>query len=273
MFCPASTGGSGNYVMEESSPAQPQGGRPQQVPLTLTFGDDTSPASFRAFHAHYYTLVKEANVMRGVSVWSKPDYCAVMLRLELRGATASYVEQQVQLYADLGKNDTTILDRLSSRFITADAIEIRILRFEEAAQLPGEGLSDFMTRLQQLAGQAFAKEPADVVRKRVVWRFLDGIRDKEIRSQIIKEKWMENDETAKSFAAVMKIAESAQFNKSATSATGQQRVHQGISSTALVTAGHAHNSLVVQEFPESPGQAAAIRRSTAPSINPSSLPS
>lgn len=77
--------------------------------------------------------------MRGVSVRNKPDYRAVMLRLQLRGTMAAYVEHLVQLDPDLGNDDTVILDRLSSRYITADAIEIRILRFEETTQLHGEG--------------------------------------------------------------------------------------------------------------------------------------
>lgn len=240
--------------------------RPQEVPLSLTFGDDTSPAAFRSFHTHY-NLVKEANIMRGVTVWTKPDYRAVVLRLQLRGSTAAYVEQQVQLDAEWGRNDTNILDCLSSRFITAEAIEIRILHFEEAAQSPGEGLSDFMTRLQQLAAQAFAKEPSDIVRKRVIWRFLDGIRDKEVRLHIIQEKWMENDESAKSYSAVLKIAEAALSAKNATSATGQAK-----SATVNVEVAQAtverNDEAPVMINRGAPGQVAAVRQSTPSTPTP-----
>ena len=72
--------------MPDTTPV-PATSRPQEVPLTLTFGDDTSPAAFRAFNTHY-TLVKDANLKRGVTVWDTPDYRAAMVRLQLRGSTA-----------------------------------------------------------------------------------------------------------------------------------------------------------------------------------------
>lgn len=246
-----------------ATPPDPAPSRPQEVPLTLTFGDDTSPATYRAFNTHY-NLVRDANIFRGVAVWQQPSYRAVMLRLQLRGPTATYVEQQAQLDAEWGKDDSKILDCLSARFITADAIEIRILHFEEAVQLPGEGLSDFMTRLQQLAGQAFAKEPTDIVRKRVIWRFLDGIRDKEVRLHIIKEKWMKDDETAKAYATVLKMAESALSTKNATFATGQMRVATGGGHTAQVVEGQANDDATVATIHEPPRTIAAARRAVPP---------
>lgn len=106
-----------------------------------------------------------------------------------------------------------------------------------------------MTRLQQLAVQAFAKEPTDIVRKRVVWRFLDGIRDKEVRLHIVKERRVENDETAKSFAAVLRLAESSHSTKSATSATGQLKLPAVSGETAQVTAGRYDDRLPVAETP------------------------
>lgn len=162
-----------NFTMPNSTP-EPAASRPEEIPLTLTFGDENSPAVYRAFNT-YFALVRDANIIRGATGWTKADYRAVMLRLQLRGSTVAYVEQEAQLDAGWGKDDTRILKRLSSRFFTADANEIRILHFEEATQLSGEDLSNFMTRLQQLAGQAFAKEPGDIVRKRVIWRFLGSV--------------------------------------------------------------------------------------------------
>ncbi|KAK3865698.1 hypothetical protein Pcinc_028708 [Petrolisthes cinctipes] len=251
--------------MPDSTP-EPAASRPQEIPLTLTFGDETSPAAFRAFNTHY-ALVKDANIMRGVAVWTKTDYRAFMLRLQLHGLTAAYVEQEAQLDAEWGKDDTRILERLSSRFITADAIEIRILHFEEATQLSGEGLSIFMTRLQQLAGQAFAKEPGDIVRKRVIWRFLDGIRDKEVRLHIIKEKWMEDDEEANAYATVLKMTESALSTKNATFATGQMRGTPGGGNMAQVVAEQADNHETVVSTHEPPRAVAVARRTVPPAPN------
>ena len=194
----------------------------QEIPLKITFGEDTAPTSWMAFKSHF-ELVKKANVMRGVQSWNNKEYRALMCRLQMRGTAASYVEQQAVLDPLWASDDEAIMDRLSQMYYTSDAIEVRIIRFEEATQMQDECLSDFMTRLQQLASQSFASEPSDIVRKRVIWRFLAGLRDREVRSQLIKEKWMESDEKAKSYDEVMKIALAALSCKRATQVTGMNR--------------------------------------------------
>ncbi|XP_064100674.1 uncharacterized protein LOC135211286 [Macrobrachium nipponense] len=170
----------------------------------------------------HFSLVKQANLLRGVPSWRDAGYRALMLRLQFRRPTANYVEQQTLQDPEWGKDDVAIMDRLAQCILMADAIEVRILRFEESIQLQGESLSDYMTRLQLLAGQAFAKEPADIVRKRVVWRFLSGLHDADVRSLLIREKWMESAETAKSYDEVGKIALAALSTKRATKATGSR---------------------------------------------------
>lgn len=123
-----------NYEMAETT----AGSRAQEVPLILTFGDDTSSTAFRTSHTHY-TLLNDFNIMQAVQVWTKPKYRALVLRIQLHGLTAAYVDQQAQLDVEWGKDDAKILDCLSSRFITAEAIEVRILHFEESTQLPRGG--------------------------------------------------------------------------------------------------------------------------------------
>ncbi|XP_064086140.1 uncharacterized protein LOC135201192 [Macrobrachium nipponense] len=208
------TGGS----KSESTPTE-HNAVAKEIMLSVSFGDDVSPMSWQSFSSHF-SLVKQANLLRGVPSWRDAGYRALMLRLQFRGPTANYVEQQALQDPEWGKDDVAIMDRLAQRILTADAIEVRILRFEESIQLQGESLSDYMTRLQLLAGQAFAKEPADIVRKRVVWRFLSGLHDADVRSQLIREKWMESEETAKSYDEVVKIALAALSTKRATKATG-----------------------------------------------------
>ena len=194
----------------------------QEIPLKMTFGEDTAPTAWMTFKSHF-ELVKKANVMRGIESWKNKEYRALMCRLQMRGTAASYVEQQAVLDPMWASDDDAIMKRLSQLYYTSDAIEVRIFRFEEAMQMQDEGLSEYMTRLQQLASQSFASEPSDIVRKRVVWRFLAGLRDREIRSHLIKEKWMENDEKAKSYDEVMKIALAALSCKRATQVTGMSR--------------------------------------------------
>ena len=83
-------------------------------------------------------------------------------------------------------------------------------------------LPDFLTRLQRLAGDAFASESADVRRKSVVWRFLDGLIDKDVRERLIRELWMKDEAHAKEYDDILKIAETARTSKQAAALTGNR---------------------------------------------------
>ena len=209
----------------------------QEIPLKISFGEETTPTAWLAFKSHF-ELVKKANVMRGIESWNNKEYRALMCRLQMRGTAASYVEQQAVLNPSWASDDGAIMQQLSQMYYTSDAIEVRIIRFEEATQMQDESLSEYMTRLQQLANQSFASEPSDIVRKRVVWRFLAGLRDREVRSQLIKEKWMENDGKAKSYDEVMKIALAALSCKRATQVTGTSRNQGAVNAQVKIVENH-----------------------------------
>ena len=191
------------------------------VALSKTFGDETSPSTWRSFRDHY-SLVREANIARGVALWQDPAYRSVELRLCLVGAPAEFLREEVAQGSPWVKNDADILDRLERRYVTTEAIEVRILRFEEAHQGEDESLADFLTRLQRLAGDAFSSESGDIKRKRVVWRFLDGLRDRDIRERLIRERWMKDESNAKEYDEIIKIAETARASKQAASLTGHR---------------------------------------------------
>ena len=143
------------------------------VALKQVFGADVSPAAWRSFKDHF-TLVRKANIARGVAVWQEKTYRSVELRLCLTGAPAEYIREEEAQDSKWVQDDEEILKRLEQRYVTTEAIEVRIIRFEEAKQGEEETLVDFLTRLQRLSGDAFASESTDIRRKRVVWRFLDG---------------------------------------------------------------------------------------------------
>ena len=191
--------------------------------------------------------------MRGIESWKNKEYRALMCRLQMRGTAASYVEQQAVLNPSWASDDEAIMKQLSQMYYTSDAIEVRIFRFEEATQMQEESLSEYMTRLQQLASQSFASEPSDIVRKRVVWRFLAGLRDREVRSQLIKEKWMENDEKAKPYDEVMTIALAALSCKRATQVTGTNR-NQGAVAAQVKTVENHFDDVSEEERPSTPRQ-------------------
>ena len=58
--------------------------------------------------------------------------------------------------------------------------------------------------------------------QRIVWKFLSGIRDSAIRSEVIRQKWMKSPHEAKSFDEVLLIAEQAKLDRLAAVATGKQ---------------------------------------------------
>ena len=199
------------------------------VALNRVFGEDLSPGAWRSFK-DYFLLVKQANIARGVLVWQDAVYRSVELRLCLTGAPAEYIREEAAQDSKWVQNDEQILERLERRYVTAEAIEVRIIRFEEAKQGEEESLADFLTRLQRLSGDAFAGESVDIRRKRVVWRFLDGLIDRDVRERLIRERWMQDEDTAKEYDDILKIAETARTSKQAAALTGPR--HQ-VSGTCL----------------------------------------
>ena len=69
------------YYSVEEVQADMQMGKEKSI--DLAFGDDTSPHILEKFLAHY-SLVDRINKARGVRVWKKPEYRALMLRSAVR---------------------------------------------------------------------------------------------------------------------------------------------------------------------------------------------
>ena len=195
------------------------------VALKQVVGADVSPAAWRSFKDHF-TLVRKANIARGVAVWQEKTYRSVELRLCLTWAPAEYIREEEAQDSKWVQDDEEILKRLEQRYVTTEAIEVRIIRFEEAKQGEEETLVDFLTLLQRLSGDAFASESTDIRRKRVVWRFLDGLIDRDVRERLIRECWMKDEANAKEYDDILKIAETARTSKEAAALTGN-RHHLG----------------------------------------------
>lgn len=92
-----------------------------------------------------------------------------------------------------------------------------------------------------------------------MWRYLDEIRDKEMKLHIIKEKWNVDDETAKAHATVLKMVEPAVSTKHTAFATGQMKVTPGEDHTAKVVDGQANAYATVVATYEPPRTVAATR--------------
>lgn len=194
-------------------------GREQQI--TLTFGEvDTSPGSLERFISHY-DLVDEINRERGARVWTKPSYRALMLRMALRGPAADYLEQEARMLSPWVKDDRGIIEQLRARYVQNAAVELHIIAFETASQGEGEPLGEYMVRLQRLIENAYTEYPAFIKQGRVVWQFLNGARDKDVREALIREGWMHDNKATKSYETILKIAEGVVNTKKASRATGR----------------------------------------------------
>ena len=190
--------------------------------LTLTFGDggDTSAVSLRLFIDHY-ELAEAQNRERRVEGWESPAFRARELRLQLRGEPALWLSHESAMAQTWTKEDSEVIDRLRKRYLGTQSIELNIVMFEELSQNEGETLAGYMTRCQQKGLEAFQGlgEPLST-QQRIIWKFLSGIKDQSIRSEVIRQKWMKSPTETKSYDEVLLIAEQAKLDKLATAATG-----------------------------------------------------
>jgi hypothetical protein len=197
-------------------------GSAKEKSLSLTFGEDESPMSLKLFVEHY-TLAKSQNIRKKVDGWQEADFRANELRFQLRGRVAAWVLQESAMHSEWVKDDVEIIRKLQERYLGTMSVELNIISFEELRQRDSESLAEYMTRCQEKGYQAFSDFAPNGVQQRIVWKFLSGIRDADVRSEVIKAKWMVSGSESKPFAEVLKIAETAKLAKIATMATGGGR--------------------------------------------------
>ena len=192
-------------------------GREKQ--LTKGFGSDVSPAALTEFLDHYKLCV-EMNQQRNIPGWEDPGYRAKELRFQLQGEAAVYVRQEEAMGQSWVCDDEEIVQKLKDRWLHRDCIELDILEFEEAKQGERETLAQYMQRVKGLGYRAFERFDPNGMKQRIIWRFLDGVREKDVRAEIIRARWMKDRDTPKDYDEVLKIAMNAQSVRMAAGATG-----------------------------------------------------
>lgn len=206
---------------------------PREKQLSKNFGVDCSANALLEFLDHYQ-LCRDMNRQRGISGWNDGTYRARELRFQLQGEAAVYLRQEEAMAQSWVFDDEAIIEKLKERWLNRDCIEMDILEFEEARQGEFETLPQFMQRLKGLGQRAFAEFDPNGMHQRIIWRFLDGVRDKDIRAAIIKERWMKDRRTPKSYDEVLKIATNAHMTKVAAGATGGGSNSSGKANVAVV---------------------------------------
>ena len=166
-------------------------------------------------------MARAQNVHRGIEGWEDPEYRARELRFQLRGEASLWIAHESAMAQEWTSYDDKIIAKLRQRYLGTRSLELNIVLFEELSQNEGETLAAYMTRCQERGYEAFAEldEPRST-QQRIVWKFLSGIKDPVVRSEVIKQKWMKTPTDAKSFDEVLLIAEQARLDHMAAVATG-----------------------------------------------------
>ena len=176
--------------------------------ISLAFGGDQNCTAqhLRQFISHY-ELVRMINIRNTIVNWDDPKYRAAKLRISLLGSPAEFMGEESSMSRAWTFDDDQIIQKLKERYIDTESIELKIMEAEEVTQEENEPLSEYMTRVQRKMRDAYPEEPDTILNKRVAWKFLSGIRNREIRAAVIKDKWMVGQE-AKPLDEILLIAES-----------------------------------------------------------------
>ena len=239
--------------------------------LTLTFGDsDCSPSNLRLFIEHY-GIAREQNLAKEVQCWNDAKFRARELRFQLRGEPSLWLAQECAMLREWTNDDQEIIRKLKDRYMGTQSVELNIISFEELAQEEGESLAKYMTRCQVKGYEAFGQlnEPLGTT-QRIVWKFLAGIKDVDVRKAVINAKWMKSDKEALTFDEVLKIAETERMNKEAASKTAPHE-SKGQGKVASVKDRRSYNARTPHSSSESghsSGSSRSIRSSSSDTSKP-----
>ena len=185
-----------------------------------SFGADLSQEALKAFRFGW-RMVKETNISRRIIGWDDPVARARKLRKALTGEAEKYINAEDSMSKSWVKDDEEIMNHLATQWVNSHARELKIAEFESARQANNESLQKYMIRVQELVQMAYTNEPAEITRRRVAWKFLDGVRNVDIRASVIEKGWVINDDETKTPEEVLKIALTAQDIQTAARATGK----------------------------------------------------
>ena len=190
------------------------------------FGEDNNmtPVAMRRFVERYKTIKKMNRQLR-ITGWDKAGYRAGKIKLSLKGPAFDYVEFACKMEESWTDDDDLLLEKLQDKFIKVQAIEMSILQFEQSVQENREGISEFMGRLKRLVREAYDGDSQQEMDRKVAWRFVSGLTDRNVRDKIIDGGWMRNRQEAKELDELQRIAEQTKRNDEASRAMSKNSGH------------------------------------------------
>ena len=195
----------------------PYKGTGKEEQITTKFGDVLTPNALKEF-IDDYKMARYLNQKERLINWDDNVYRATKLRRALQGTAVAYIRGEKAMGQTWPDDDDEILDSLRQRYLSTEAYESMVAEAEAIRQNDSEPLPEYMSRIQRAIWEAYDDEPSQVKNKRTMWKFMDGLKNKEIRSEIIKSKWLN-----KSPDEILLIAETTRKNMEATSVTGKSK--------------------------------------------------
>ncbi|KAL5261612.1 hypothetical protein ACHWQZ_G007339 [Mnemiopsis leidyi] len=200
------SGGNMKRAFRSNSWGFDAGPREEKLDMIFGQGGDYSASSLKRF-IEKYRVVKSVNITAGHRGWESKDFRANKLKLYLQGDAFDFVTFDSSVGHDWTMDDEAIIDKLQDRYLNVQEIENNISSFENSRQGEKELLNDYMTRLKQLAKDAFEGETQIELDRKIAWRFLNGAKSEKVRRKLIEDGWMRNRREAKPLEEILKMAE------------------------------------------------------------------
>ena len=236
--------------------------RAKENHLIKGYGEEPSFNNWLTFKSHF-NLVERANIMNNVPTWKDSEYKAIQIRLQLDGE----VEQWLTISENAGERwmqrSDELMAKLTARYETSEGLEVKIRSFEEAAQLEGESLENFLTRLRKNASYAFPAENTDSVRGRVIWKFLSGLRNDFIRQELFRKKWMGDDNRAKTYDEILSNAQSSEHLYKATTNSNLNTAAVALTTSSYSTDKYVEKSSSIDHLCQRIDNLLAVQRETS----------
>ena len=197
-------------------------GTSKEERMECSFGEggNYSAVAMRRFVDRYET-VREMNMGLRITGWDDPKYRAGKITLCLKGDAFDYVKFASSMHEAWANNDELLLGKLKDKFVNIQTIEMNILEFEKSVQESRETIDEFMSGLKRKVRDAYDGDLQRELDRKVAWRFVSGLRDKNCRDKILEAGWMLNRQEAKPLEELKKIAEYAKRNEDTSKALGR----------------------------------------------------
>ena len=197
-------------------------GREERLEIQFGLDGDCSAVALRRF-IDRFKVIKAINMKNQLVGWDSAIYRADKLKLGLTNEPFDYVSFENAMAQEWTKDDNLILEKLKDKYMNTQAIEMNILTFEKATQEQKEDLGEFIMRLRRSVREAYDGEHQEELDKRVAWKFVSGVSDKQITRKLMESGWMKDRHSAKPLEELLKIAEVARQTDEAIEVIGKEK--------------------------------------------------